>query len=177
MIVLTLAALLNAACFIRLPKQRGKTGYKLGAWMRWREYYPTILYIILGNLAYFYVFHEYELWLYSSFLGNIYTGLAITFLIYPPMVALYLEYFPERKVMQAVYILSWTAIGTLIEYFACLSGGIIYDHGWNLLWSTIIFIGSFILLRVHYRHPLIVWPISLLCAVAVALIFGLPFPQ
>lgn len=33
-----------------------------GGWKKWREFYPTILYVIIGDLAYNFVFYRYDLW-------------------------------------------------------------------------------------------------------------------
>lgn len=164
MLVIILSALLAGACF------------KWGAWKRWREFYPTILYIIVGNLAYSFVFCEYFLWGYNSFMGQTYTGLIVNFLIYPPMVILFLTHYPEGKLKQILYILGWSASGTLIEFVAFLTDGIYYQNGWCIWWSSALFVGTFILLRVHHKRPLIVWPVSLASGIAVALIWGLPLP-
>lgn len=162
MIVIILTVVLIAAC------------WKWGAWRKWREFYPTILYVIIGNLAYDFVFSDWTLWVYRSFMGATYVGLINDFLIYPSGVMLFLTHYPEGKWKQVGYILVWTVSSTLIEYISILLGGLEYFHGWSLLWSFLLFLGMFALIRLHYKKPLFVWPISLICGVAAALIFGLP---
>jgi hypothetical protein len=164
MISIILSAAAIAACL------------KWGAWKRWREFYPTILYVITGNLVFCFVFRNYLLWSYNSFLGETYIGLINIFLIYPPVVILYLTHYPEEKLKQLFYILGWTAAGSLVEAITLFTGGITYHHGWNMLWSALIFLGMLILLRLHYKKSLAVWPISLLCGIAASIIFALPFP-
>jgi hypothetical protein len=162
MIAIILSAASIAACI------------KWGAWKRWREFYPTILYLIIGNLTYSFVFTGYWLWSYHNFLGHIITGLINKFLIYPPVVILFLTHYPAGKWKQAGYILAWAAGGTLIEAVSFLIGDINYHHGWNLFFSFLLFFGAFIFIRLHNKKPFIVWPVSLLCGIATALIFGLP---
>ncbi len=164
MIEIALSVLSLAAC------------YKWGAWRRWREFYPSILYLISGNLAYNYVFHEFLLWEYKSFFGHTFTGLIINFIIYPPVVILYLANYPQTRVKQALYILAFSAAGTLIEAAALITGGIYYENGWTIIWSFVLFIGLFALVRLHYKRPLLVWPISLALGVMFAIIFRLPYP-
>ena len=162
MIVIILTAALIAAC------------WKWGAWRRWREFYPTVLYVIIGNLAYDFVFSDWRLWLYNSFLGATFVGLIINFLIYPSGVMLFLAHYPERKWKQAGYIFACAVFCTLIEYVSILTGGLLYFHGWNILSSLLLFLGMFALIRFHYKKPLFAWLVSLACGIAVALIFSLP---
>lgn len=165
MISIVLSAICITACL------------KWGAWKRWREFYPTILYLIAGNLVYCFVFRNYMLWDYNSFIGETYVDLINIFLIYPPAVILYLTYFPKGKWKQAGYALGWAAAGTVIEIIAFITGGIVYWHGWNIFYSFLLLLGLFIFIRLHYKNPLVIWPVSFLCGLAVALIFGLPPPE
>lgn len=152
------------------------TCYKWGAWKRWREFYPTILYVIIGDLTYNYVFHDYPLWAYDTILGGVLSCLIIYFIIYPPVTILFLTHYPLSRKKQALYILAWAAGGTLIETGALLADGINYYRGWNLFWSFTLFVGLFSFARLHYKRPLLTWAISFLCGIAISLIFGLPFP-
>lgn len=151
--------------------------YKWGAWRRWREFYPTILYMIIGNLTCSYVFYQYRLWIFSSFMGDTMTCMVIKDLIYPSAVILFLTHYPEGAMKQLLYILGWAVVNTALEYFALLLGGIYYDHGWTLFWSFILLFAAFALVRLHYKKPLLVWIPSLVCGAAMALLFRLPFPR
>lgn len=151
--------------------------FKWGAWRRWEEFYPTILYLIIGSLTCAYVFFEYRLWIFISFMGDSVTCLIIKNLIYPPAVILFLTHYPEGFVKQLLYITGWAAVNTMLEYIACVLGGIYYDHGWTLLCSFILFFIAFALVRLHYKKPLLVWIPSLACGAALALIFKIPYPR
>lgn len=165
MYVFALAIVYAAAC------------WKWGAWRRWKEFYPTILYMIIGNLTCAYVFYEYPLWMFNSFAGDTMMCLVIKDLIYPPAVILFLTHYPEGAVKQLLYITAWAAVNTLLEYIAYVLGGIYYEHGWSLLWSFVLLLIGFALVRLHYKKPLFVWIPSLICGIAAALIFGLPYPR
>lgn len=165
MIVLVLVVLYAALC------------YKWGAWKRWREFYPTIQYMIIANLAYNYVFYEYPLWLFDGFMGDTVLCIIMKFLIYPSAVILFLTHYPVGFWKQVVYILGWAAINTAFEYVAFLTGGIHYYHGWGLLASFVLLIIAFALVRLHYKRPLFVWLPSLASSAAVIIIFGLPYPR
>lgn len=165
MYVFALVILYAAAC------------WKWGAWRRWREFYPTILYMLIGNLTCSYVFYEYRLWIFDSFAGDTIMCLAIKDLIYPSAVILFLTHYPECFWKQFCYITVWAAVNTFLEFIAFKIGGIHYDHGWNLFWSFILLEIAFALVRLHYKKPLLVWLPSLACGIAMALIFKIPFPR
>jgi hypothetical protein len=151
--------------------------WKWGAWRRWREFYPSILYMVVANLTYAFVFYEYRLWIFSSFMGDTITCLVIKDLAYPSAVILFLTHYPEGAIKQLLYILGWAVVNTGLEYVALILGGIYYEHGWTLLWSFVLIVIAFALVRLHQKKPLLVWIPSIVCGAAFALIFGLPYPR
>lgn len=163
MITITLSLLYAAAC------------YKWGAWRRWREYYPTILYAIIGDFAYNFVFHDHTLWLYDGFFNHTTMDIIATFFLFPSIIILFLTHWPATWFKKALYVLAWAAGNTLFEYLSVLLDIFHYDHGWSILWSFTLLVGAFILLRVHYKKPLVAWPISIALGAATALMFALPF--
>lgn len=148
--------------------------YRWGDWRRWRDFYSTILYVIIGDLAYQFVFCDYRLWSYTGFLGHTYTALLIMFLVFPQAVILYLTHFPAGLIKRIFYISTWAAVNTMIEEIACVTNGLRYEHGWNLFASFVLFFVAFGLIRIHHEKPLLVWPVSLICGVACTIIFAIP---
>ncbi len=163
MITITLSVLYAAAC------------YKWGAWRRWREYYPTILYAIIGDFAYNFVFHDHTLWLYDGLFNHTTMDIIATFFLFPSIIILFLTHWPATWFKKALYVLAWAAGNTLFEYLSVLLDIFHYDHGWSILWSFTLLVGAFIMLRVHYKKPLVAWPISIALGAATALMFALPF--
>lgn len=163
MITIILILLYAAACF------------KWGAWRRWQEFYPTILYAIIGDLAYNFVFHDHTLWLYNSLFNHTTMDIVAAVLLFPSVVILFLTHWPSTFGRQALYILAWAAVNTLFEYLSVLLNTFQYDHGWSILCSFGLLVGTFIMLRVHYKKPLLAWPISLVLGLTIAFVFGLPF--
>ncbi len=104
--IFLLAAVYAAACF------------KWGQWRRWREFYSTILYVIIGDLAYNFVFHDNKLWEYVGILGHTYTALLLMFVVFPAAIILFLSHVPSGFLKKAVYITAWAAVNTFIELVA-----------------------------------------------------------
>ena len=163
MVTITLVLLYAAAC------------YKWGAWRNWREYYPTILYVIIGDLIYNFVFHDHTLWLYDGLFNHTTMDIIAVFFMFPPIIILYLTHWPKSWIKQATYVLIWASANTLFEYLSFLLNLFTYDHGWSISWSFVLLVGAFVMIRLHYRKPLLAWPISLMLGLTTALVFGLPF--
>jgi len=72
-----------------------------GYWRRWKEYYPTILFFIVGDLAYNFIFYNHSLWEYGMpiwpSLGHSYIDLYWAVIIFPYIVILFLTFFSAEK--------------------------------------------------------------------------------
>jgi hypothetical protein len=135
--------------------------WKWGDWRRWERYYPTILYLLIGDLVSDYLLYGNSLWAFGSFVEKFpVLDICITLLLYPTTVILYLSFYPGGLMKQALYVLMWAGIYTLAEWIACHTGGFCYHDGWNIWYSLIFNMLMFPLLRLHFKKPLLVWPIS-----------------
>ncbi len=144
-------------------------------WRDWREHYPTVLYVIIGDLAYNFFFHDYSLWEYEGLLPHTAYNFMIDFCAIPCVVILYLSYFPKKKFCQAIYIFSFALGYSILEYIAGRLSFFSHFNGWNIYWSFLIYLIGFSLIKLHTKHPLPTWIISIVCASAITLIFSFPF--
>jgi hypothetical protein len=157
-----LAVLLIAAC------------YKWGDWKNWKEYYPTCLYYIIGDFSYNILFHDHLLWEYGKLYTHTFSDYFDAFFVAPPTIILFLTHFPVKPIIKLLYTLCWVCVYTFIEYLSRTFGYIKYDYGWNIIWSFGVFCVLFPLLRLHYKKPLLAWPISLGFALLTLYIFHVP---
>lgn len=146
-----------------------------GKWKKWREYYPTILYVIIGNLVCELFFYHHPLWAFGSISYDMpVIDIIVMVLLFPATVILFLAYYPKIIYQQILYILLWVAIFILKEVIACLSGGFMYLNGWTLYYSLLFDLTMFPLIRLHYKKPLAVWPVSAALAFLMIWWFRLP---
>ncbi|HAQ08435.1 MAG TPA: hypothetical protein DCR24_13295 [Bacillus bacterium] len=142
-------------------------------WAKWKNfllYYPTVLFMIVGNLLYSFLFKDYPLWRFEhTFEKNVLpTRMSIdllkTFTSFPILTIIYLSNLPEKETFKkyGIYILSWSILFGSIEYVSKQLGMITYHHGWNMGWSLIFDSCMFSLLAVHYKRPIIAWIISII---------------
>lgn len=154
--------------------------WKWGNWRNWKEYYPTILYFLVGNLVYIVITQYKPLWNFGEIFRQ-FPILDIIFMlsIYPSTTILFLSFYPfsTSPKKQALYIVFWVALFTLLEYIAYLTGGFGYTNGWNIGYSTLFNFLMFPLLRLHIKKPLLVWPVSALLAFLLLFWFRIPLAQ
>lgn len=151
--------------------------WRWGDWKNWQKYYPTILYMITGNLLYNILTYHYPIWLYQkSILQNhTLTDILNSFVIFPATILLFLPHFPNKGIIKKIrYLLFWMIIYISVEWFLSELGYFSYHNGWNLGWSVLFNIGMFTLLRVHYKKPLLAWGISVFIILFLLIIFDVP---
>ncbi|OIJ17238.1 hypothetical protein BKP37_01670 [Anaerobacillus alkalilacustris] len=136
-------------------------------WKRWKEFYPTVQFYIICNLSYNFIFYNHTLWVYKAvtldWLNHTLIDLTFTFLIVPVVIMIFLQYYPKGK-KQILYIFVWVVYFSSIEWLFVKKGLFIFANGWNIWWSVIFNIITFIIVRIHYRN------IKLAFAVAIPII-------
>lgn len=147
--------------------------WRFGDWRHWERYYPTILYLIIGDLTYNMLFQGHLLWKYQpEWMGPILGSLFVMITAYPAMVLIYLSRFPNHALHAVFYVLAWVVLVGIIEWVLFSTSRIVYSGSWSLSKSLLVSLGMFLLLKLHYHRPLLVWPISF--ALAFLLIWILP---
>lgn len=155
--------------------------WKWGDWRNWKLYYPTILYMIIGDLSYIILSSDKPLWKYESrIISGDFAECLIAFVVFPCtcfiFFSLYSMVSTSKKIV--VYILFFFFCAFVYTSFECLSfclGFFSYHNGWNLYWSFGFNCIMFPLLLLHYKKPLWVWLPSIACAFLVIHTFNLPF--
>ncbi|MFD0698138.1 CBO0543 family protein [Paenibacillus sp. GCM10027628] len=156
--------------------------WKWGDWKNWKNYYPTILYLIVSDLLYNFLTYNYPLWKFNavSFDKFIYSNhtlitVGIDFINFPATVLMYLGNYPVGKIKQTVYVFTWVLLNTIIEFLSLHTiNGITHSNGWNMWWSAVLNLLFYVMLRVHYLHPLLAWIISFGIIILFGIYFGLP---
>ncbi|MEH7226565.1 CBO0543 family protein [Bacillus sp. JJ1566] len=155
---------------------------KWGDWRRWREYYATILFFIVGDLLKNVLYHDYWVWTYQEtmFAKNIlinhtFITLLITFVCYPASALIYLGRFPEEKWKKLLWIGVWVFLFTSVEFINLKYLHLIeHHHGWTLGWSFLFNLVMFPMLRLHQKQPLIAWGLSIIWIIFLLNMFPIP---
>lgn len=153
--------------------------WKWGDWRNWQKYYPTILFLALGNFVAGFILYNYPLWLsYSTLFKITITESVLTFILFPATVLIFLPHFPVKGLIkQASYVLIWVALYSAWEWIAHLIGAFKYYNYWTFWWSVAFNCIMFPLLWLHYRRPLRGLFAALIIASFVIIYFNVPYSR
>ncbi|WP_139490213.1 CBO0543 family protein [Brevibacillus dissolubilis] len=149
--------------------------WRSGAWREWRSFYSTILYYIIGDLLYNFVYYQHPLWTYGSSMpvpSHTWTNLWYTFFIVPLHLLNFLYFFPKSRGKAILYILAWASFYFALESLFKSLGYFYHAHGWNVGWSFAFNLMLFSMVRLHFVNPLLAWGIQ----AVIMLLFWSVFP-
>ncbi|WP_407310113.1 CBO0543 family protein [Desulfosporosinus sp. SB140] len=153
--------------------------WKWGDWRNWKQYYSTILYLIIGDLSCILLTANKPLWQFESpFISNDFSEFIIAFICFPCTCLVFFALYSKirsRKTLYVPFFLFCSLLYTSIEWLSYNLGYITYHNGWNLYWSFGFNFLMFPLLLLHFKKSLWVWPISLALAILMICLFDLPF--
>jgi len=143
----------------------------------WREYYPTMLYIAVGNLLYNYLTNNYRLWVTNpdfTWMNHIRIEILYSLLLLPANAFLFLSKYPTKRTAKIVYYSIWIGIYVAVEWFYYRTGRIEYHNGWNMWWSVVFNLVMFPMLRLHHLKPMLALGISLVISLIYIYLFQVP---
>lgn len=156
-------------------------GLVLVKWKSWKEYYPTVLYYCTANLLYEFLYYNHTLWAFKAIttgsINHTMILMAFVFVIIPIAIMIYLQRFPLKLSAQAAYVTIWTFFFSIIEFLFFKMGMFVYEHGWNIWFSVLFDLGMFIMIRLHYKKPLLAVGISAGMVLAFLVLFPISFAE
>lgn len=150
-------------------------GYKWGDWRNWQKYYPTILFLIIGDFLYNFLLYNKSMWLFHDLILPNHTIITLSAMVisYAATVLIYLGKFPERWLNRLLWFLLWTGIFLVAEYVNSKLGFITYHNGWTFGWSILFTIIIFLILPIHHKKPLLAWLLSSIIIITLLLVFDI----
>ena len=153
---------------------------KWGDWKNWKAYYPTFLFLMVGDLVYQFIFFRHSMWEYvpvgsdKGWAKHTHIAFLIMLIKYPSTILIFLGHLPKVNWKRVIYIVSWTLLYLINEISDIKMGGIVYKNGWSLGWSTLFSLVMFTVLAIHYKNPAIAWILSAIFATFLWNIFDIP---
>lgn len=143
---------------------------KWGDWKNWKAYYPTFLFLMVGDLVYQFMFFKHSMWEYvpigsdTKWAKHTHIAILIMLIKYPVTISIFLGHMPKDMWKKILHIFFWTMIYTINEFSDLKLGALVHKHGWNLGWSALFSFVMFSVLAVHYKYPLLAWVFSAIFA-------------
>lgn len=157
--------------------------WKWGDWRNWQKYYPTLLFFMLWDLVYLGLLADsYPMWSYNPpkldeniGLTSTHISLSVMAIKYPATVFIYLKNFQARRKTRKIFnYLLWVGIYSINEWIDLKTNLIVYSNGWNYWWSVFFNLFLFFILVVHFKKPLLAWPLSIVFMVFLWITFEVP---
>lgn len=149
--------------------------YKCGEWRNWKTYYHTILFLVAGDLMYYYVFSDNRLWYAASpNLSSKQIELLWKIVLYPCIVLILLPWYLKCKSFknQVGYTFLWILVFSILELVVLKFKFIYYGNGWSYYWSVVFYSIMFPILIVHHFKPLLAIMLSAICGIVALIIFN-----
>jgi len=144
-----------------------------GDWRNWQKYQTTMLFIIMGNLLYNFLYADQLLWQMKPDLFMSYKSVELmyTFITLPLTTLVFLSNFPKEFNKQFLRILMFIAIYGCVELVMLRLDSIQYNRGWSY-WSSIAWDSMmFPILALHFKKALISYLAALVVIVTMATLF------
>lgn len=145
-----------------------------GDWRNWKEYYPTILFFIIGDFLYNFLFYNNSMWTFHDLILPNHTLITIlaTTVSYSATVLIYLGRYPNGLKKRTIWFLFWSAIFLTLEFINSQLRFITYHNGWNIWWSVFFTGIIFLILPIHHKRPLLAWGLSVIIIISLLTIFN-----
>ncbi|QGQ45110.1 CBO0543 family protein [Metabacillus sediminilitoris] len=147
-----------------------------GDWRNWNKYHATILYFILGDVLYYYVSYQHRLWTLEPTwpLKNELICLVGEFIVFACTVLIYIGKYPRDHFISFWWTALWVIIYTINEWILLKTGTFTYHHGWTLFDSFLFNILMFILIRLHFKMPVITLILSVTISIILIFLNSIP---
>ena len=146
--------------FIVIPAVVILLSLKFADWRNWQRYQATMLFVVMGNLFYNFVYHDHFLWKFIPDTFNHHVmEIIYSFTVYPLTVLMFLSGMPAILKKKIFHIASYITVYASVELFLHLIGRMVYNYGWSfgmsVAWNCIMFP----LMAIHHKKPLIAYGI------------------
>ena len=144
----------------------------------WREipkYYKNMVYVGSFNAIYYILCRRHLVWEFiPGGINWLFLRVVHTTIITPLLVLVFLSKIPDTLFRQFIYFVRWIVISTGIEYLIHKKHLILYAHGWNVLWSGILYVMMFVYSYLFTKRPILTLFLSLCSSIFFIFRFKVP---
>ena len=147
----------------------------------WREipkYYKNMAFVSSFNIIYYFLCKRHLVWEFiPAGINWMLIRVVHTLFVSPLLVLVFLSKMPTTLSKQFVHFIKWILICTGIEYLIHKKRLILYAHGWNILWSGILFGKMFLYSHLFTNRPLLTLCLSMCSTLFFVLKFHAPLKR
>lgn len=145
------------------------------SWRDFPKYYKNMVYVSSFNAIYYLLCRRHLVWEFiPSGVNWWFIRIVHTIVISPLLVLVFLSKMPNTLFKQVIYYIRWIIISSFVEYLSHKKHLILYAHGWNVLWSGLLYVKMFMYSHLFTKRPIISLFLSLFSTVFFIFKFDVP---
>ncbi len=127
-----------------------------GTWRKLPKYSKSLTYVSLVNIIYYYLCRRHLLWEFMP-IGINWNILRVfhVVIVTPLLVLLFLSEFPKGLIKQIKHLTTYVLVSSIVEYFLNQKKFIQYKHGWNIFWSSLIYMKMYLYSYLVIKRPVL----------------------
>jgi hypothetical protein len=146
-----------------------------GTWRYVPKYYKSMAYVSCVNACYYLLCRRHLVWEFTpNGINWKFLRAAQILIVSPLLVLLYLSKLPESRLKQILHTVKSILIACLVELFVHKQKLLQFRHGWNLLWSSLMYLMMFTYSSLFTKRPFLTCLLSILSSVFFIIKFNVP---
>jgi hypothetical protein len=148
------------------------------SWVDLPKYHKNLLYVVSFNALYYWLCKRHLVWEFTP-LGiswRIVRVLHLT-IVTPLLVLAFLSRMPSSFGKQVLYLIKWAGMATIAEYYIYRNKLILYAHGWNVFWSSLLYTMMFTFSHLFTKNPVITLFLSFCSTIFFIIKFRVPLQR
>jgi len=134
-----------------------------------------MLFVSSFNAIYYFLCRRHLVWEFVPSGINWWLIRLVHIFIVTPLIALnFLSKLPSGLWKQFTYLIKSVLFASIVEYFANKKKLILYSHGWNIIWSGILYVMMFCYSYLFTKRPVYTIMLSLCSTIYFVIKFKVP---
>lgn len=118
------------------------------------KYYKNMIFVGFFNTMYYRICKRHLLWEFTPIgINKMVLRFIHMLLVTPLMVVSFLSEIPKTLLKKWIYFAQWILLSTFVEYVVHKNKLIYYAHGWNLLWSGLMYAKMYVYSFLFTKQP------------------------
>jgi hypothetical protein len=127
----------------------------LKSYRQFPKYHKNLLYVSFFNALYYWLCKRHLVWEFIPAGMNWRLVRYIHIITVSPLLVLaFLARIPNSFGKQAIYLVKWVMMATVVEYYIYREKLILYAHGWNVFWSGLLYALMFTFSHLFTKRPI-----------------------
>jgi hypothetical protein len=147
-------------------------------WKDLAKYNKNLVFVIVINAFYYYLCKRHLVWEFRPG-GFSWKWLRFyhTFVVTPLLILLYLSKLPSTVMQQVAYTINWVIGSFVVEYGLLKLKMIKFKHGWNLIWSGLLYLKMYTYSHLFTTRPILASILSLFSIIFLMIKFRVPLTK